>query len=235
MTDIIKIQDEIKQELSKPQVMKALVDTTFKGLDTKNVYLALQEGMMRGFSFKDFLEKNIYAIPFFNKRTGQQEYSLVTSIDYARKTGMKSGICGKSAPSYEIEDGKVISCTVTVKRKVSDYVGDYSAMVFFDEFNTGKNLWVSKPKAMIAKVAEVHALRMACPEELSQVYVEEEMEKEAIGVTAIDITYQNEIDTINDLDELKKYWEENKGRGKDFDKYVTKRRDEIKTTTVNNS
>ncbi len=31
---------------------------------------------------------------------------------------------------------------------------------------------------MIAKVAEVHALRKACPEEMSQIYVEEEREKE---------------------------------------------------------
>ena len=30
---------------------------------------------------------------------------------------------------------------------------------------------------MIAKVAEMHALRMACPEELSQSYIEEEMDE----------------------------------------------------------
>lgn len=179
MTDIIKIQQEIKTELSNKEVLNALVTTTFKGLAVPQVYLAVQEGMMRGFTFKDFLEKNIYAIPF---RDG---YSLVTSIDYARKIGMRSGVCGKSAPTYEEKDGKVISCTVTIKRQVSGVVGDYSATVFFAEFSTGRNLWTTKPRAMIAKVAEMHALRMACPEELSQAYSEEEVEKEIKVVNPI--------------------------------------------------
>ena len=129
------------------------------------------EGMTRGFTFKNFLEKDVYAIPF------KDRYSLITSIDYARKLGMRSGVVGKSEPTIEEKDGNVISCTVTIKRKVNDYVGDYTAKVYFDEYNTGKNLWLTKPRTMICKVAEMHALRSACPEEMDKVYVEEEMQK----------------------------------------------------------
>ena len=97
---------------------------------------------------------------------------------------MRSNIVGKKAPEFEIgEDKKIISCTVTVQRKIDGYVGDFTATVYFDEYyKAGRNgypsLWNSKPRTMISKVAEMHALRMACPEELSQSYIEEEIEAE---------------------------------------------------------
>lgn len=166
------MNSEINRELSNEQVGKALLATTFKGLTPITMKQAILEGMMRGFVFKDFLEKNVYAIPFGGG------YSLITSIDYARKIGMRSGIVGKEPPIYEEQDGKILTCAVTVKRKVSGYVGDFTAKVYFDEYNTKKNQWLSKPRTMIAKVAEMHALRMACPEELSQQYIEEEMQLE---------------------------------------------------------
>ena len=176
--EIINI--EINRELSNEIVGKALLATTFKGLTAILMKQAIMEGMIRGFTFKDFLEKNIYALPFKNK-DGSAGYSLVTSIDDARKRGMRSGIIGKDAPVYEYSDDEkknILSCTVTVKRLVSGHIGDFTATVFFSEYNKGSNLWLSKPRTMIAKVAEMHALRMACPEELSQSYVEEELESE---------------------------------------------------------
>ena len=73
------------------------------------------------------------------------------------------------------------------QKKIDDYVGDYSATVFFSEYyKTGKNgkpsLWDTKPRTMIAKVAEMHALRMACPEELSKAYIEEDYDQEAVVI-----------------------------------------------------
>lgn len=168
------INIEINRELSNEVVGKALLATTFKGLTATSMKQAIMEGMIRGYTFKDFLEKNVYAVPY------GQSYSLVTSIDLARKRGMRSGIVGKSAPSYVMDETgkKIVSCSVTVKRKIGEYVGDFTAEVFFDEYTTGRNLWLTKPRTMIAKVAEMHALRMACPEELSQEYIEEEFQQE---------------------------------------------------------
>ena len=205
MTNLIKIKEEINNSLGDKETFQALVTTTFKGLEVGNVKKAIFEGMMRGFTFKDFLEKNIYAIPF---KTG---YSLVTSIDYARKTGMRSGIVGKSAPSFEEKDGKIISCTVTVKRKVGGHIGDYTATVFFKEYyKEGKNgypsLWDSKAHTMISKVAEMHALRMACPEELSQIYIEEDIEKEVEPKILDTTTYKEKLESVKNLDELKTVW-----------------------------
>ena len=175
MSQLEIINEEINKELSTEKVSKALLETTFKGLSVLSMKQAIMEGMMRGFVFKDFLEKNVYAIPF------GQKYSLVTSIDYSRKLAMRSGLAGKSAPNYKLDESKNIeSCTITVKRNVDGLVGDYTSTVYFREYTTGKNLWATKPHTMIAKVAEMHALRSAFPEEMAKVYVEEELEKENI-------------------------------------------------------
>jgi hypothetical protein len=172
------INAEINRELSTESVGRALLATTFKGLSATSMKQAMLEGMLRGYTFKDFLERNVYAVPF------KEGYSLITSIDRARKIGMRSGIVGKDAPSYEMSpDGKkLVACSVTVKRKVSEHIGDFTATVYFDEYSTGRNLWISKPRTMLAKVAEMHALRMACPEELSKEYIEEEFEMERAGI-----------------------------------------------------
>ena len=232
-TSIVKIQNEIKRELEDKKVLDALISTTFKGLKVPQVYLAIQEGMIRGFKFKDFLEKNVYAIPF------KDGYSLITSIDFARKRGMRSGVCGKSAPAFDEKDGKIISCTITVKRKVGGYVGDYTATVYYDEYAKpglyGKqSLWDTKPHTMIAKVAEMHALRMACPEELAENYIVEEMEKEKEPERAeVDIEgFKTKLEAAKSEEELKKVWAsmpvEAKEQLKEFKNELKKKYENIK-------
>ncbi len=215
MSNLEIITKEINTELQKQEIQTVLLGTTFKGLSLANMKTAMFEGMSRGFSFKDFLEKNIYAIPYGNN------YSLVTSIDYARKIGMRSGIVGVSAPSYTFDENKnVETCSVTVKRKIDNTIGEYTATVYFKEYTTGRNLWTTKPMTMIAKVAEMHALRKACPEELSQAYVEEEKEKEVGPVDKVQEQYMFDVDAITTVEALKEYYLANKGKGKEFDKYV---------------
>lgn len=227
MSTLELINKEIQTEITKPEIANQLLATTFKGLTAPIMKEAIMAGMLRGFSFKDFLEKNIYAIPFGGS------YSLITSIDYARKIGMRSGVVGISAPTYVIdkETKKIESCSITVKRKINDYIGEYVATVEFSEYSTGRNLWITKPKTMISKVAEIHALRKACPEELSQSYVEEEKQKEVIGDT-VDDKFMTEIDAIKTTPELKAYYLANKGKGKAFDKYVTAKKLQLKNENL---
>jgi len=209
MSDIAIIRQETEAALADPETLKTLVATTFKGLNPALIKQAIVEGRIRGFTFKDFLEKNIYAVPF------AQTYSLVTSIDHARKVGMRSGVIGKSEPQYEERenDGKVLSCSITIKRRVGQDVGEYTAKVYFSEYSTGKNLWLSKPRTMIAKVAEMRALSMACPEELAQAYTEEEMEKGTAGdptprIVANLRQLKERLEACQDLDELAVVWAE---------------------------
>jgi len=58
------------------------------------------------------------------------------------------------------------------------YVGDFTAQVDFKEYTKGRDLWLSKPRTMISKVAEMHALRKACPDDLAGLYGEDEFAQE---------------------------------------------------------
>ena len=200
--NLVLVQQEVNQHLQNKETVKMLVATTFKGLNEAIIPQAITEGILRGFTFKDFLEKNVYAIPY------GQGYSLVTSIDYARKIGGRSGVVGKSEPTYREEGDLGLTCSITVKKKFQDgYIGDFSANVYFKEFTTGKNLWATKPRMMIAKVAEMHALRMACPEELSQSYVEEELQA-PIKVKPVEdmAAHRAKLESTTSLEDLKTVW-----------------------------
>ncbi len=235
---IVEYRNEITEQVMKnKEVFNALAQNTFKGLDAKNIPQALLEGRMRGFTIEDFMIKDVYALPFWNFKEKRQDYSLVVAISKMRKTAMRSGQSGKSAPSYTevnvpshtgkiiTEGGKQIeTCSVTVWRKGGDDRG-YTATVYFDEYEkpstknkeTGREtpgMWQTKKRTMIAKVAEVHALRMAFPEELGQYYVEEEFEREHVIATDVVPTVDpeekakviNEIKDFKDLATLQKYF-----------------------------
>ena len=200
LSTVESISLQIKKELTNESVSRALLATTFKGLNEVSMRQALMEGLVLGFTFEDFLKKDVYAIPY---GTG---YSLITSIDHSRKLAMRSGQTGKDAPVFTYKpDGKVDSCTVTVHKKIDGVVGDFTATVYFDEYTTGKNQWASKPRTMIAKVAEMHALRMAFPEELAKTYVQEEMEmpKATVVDTPVGISDTERNNAINSLEETK--------------------------------
>lgn len=214
---ITKIRTDVELELSNPDTVRVLVNTTFKALlngqkeevAQTNMRKAMIEGYMRGFNFKDFLQKNIYALPF------KDDYTLVTSIDYSRKIGAQSGIVGKDAPEFETGDSEaLIACTVTVhKRQPDGYIGDFAAKVYFAEYRSSKTIWTEKPRTMLAKVAEMHALRMACPAELASSYIAEEFDRDeepAIrteGFVADDIErYRTRIKEAVSTVELVRIW-----------------------------
>lgn len=204
--DIAVIQSEVAEHLKDPTTVKTLIATTFKNLSQEVMKQAIVEGMIRGFTFKDFLQKDIYAVPF------GQGYSLVISIDRARKIGARSGIVGKSEPVYDEEPELGLTCSVTVKKKFADgYVGDFTAKVYFKEFAGPKDIWRQKPRVMIAKVAEMHALRQACPEELAQIYDEDELTPERTPVSPINPDKEIEdgkakLDAAKTLEELSTAW-----------------------------
>lgn len=203
------VEKEFRRELSlNKSALNALLQTTFAKFTPELMQKAIFEGMMRGFNFKDFLEKNVYAIKY------GETYSLITSIDFSRKIAMRSGLAGKSEPLFkELENGKIVSCTVTIKRNVGGTIGDYTATVFFDEYyKPGKNgypsLWDSKPHTMIAKVAEMHALRSAFPEEMAKQYIEEEMQKNMVqDIEDEDFEeFEKKMREAKNVEELKTIW-----------------------------
>lgn len=230
MTAPVKSLATVKQELNAivqdQETLKQLVSTTFNGLSVEVAKQAMLEAMFRGFKLDDFLKKNVYAVKF------GQGYSLVTSIDYARRIGQKNGIVGTKRPEYtyktEQKDGKdvqvVEACTVTILKRFEDgYIGEFEAEVDFAEYyQPGKtyngsytpSMWDKKPKTMIAKVAEMHALRKACPEDLSQMYDESELQREMVHVTATTVEvpeelisdWRDQITQADDQESLQRVW-----------------------------
>lgn len=209
---VVAIKKEINSQLADKETMDSLLSTTFTGFEPALMKRALLEGMLRGFSFKEFLNRDVYAIPYGNT------YSLVTSIDHARKIGARSGIVGVKKPEYVIEGGKILSCSITVLKRFPDgYVGEFEAEVDFKEYATGKNLWASKPKTMIAKVAEMHALRKACPEALAEMYAAEEFEQREAPIqkVAIDLdVHSDALTACTTLEELERVWADVPGDAK---------------------
>ena len=172
---VASVNSELQMQLKDPAAMRALIATTFRGFKNETtVKQACMEAMMRGYSFQDLVKKKIYAIPY------GEGYSLVQSISDVRAKAMSTGVyMGKSEPVFKMDAEKIISCTITVKKLIQGHVGEFTAVAHFAEYSTGKQNWASKPHTMISKVAEMHALRMAFPDELSQSYVEEEFSMEA--------------------------------------------------------
>jgi predicted RNA-binding protein YlxR (DUF448 family) len=138
-------------------------------------------------------------------------------------------LSGIDEAKYEEVDGKIISCSVTVHRLVSGHNGSYTARVYFDEYSKGRDLWVTKPRTMIAKVAEMHALRKACPEELSQAYVEEEVIREMPTEKEVSQKlveeYSSGIKNATTMDELGSVWAD---MPVDIKKMLVKEKDEKK-------
>lgn len=206
MTDIsiTKVNEEIANNFNNQATANALLATTFKGLNVVVAKEAMLAGMLQGFTFENFLKKDVYAIGY------GQSYSLVTSIDWSRKTASRAGLAGKDAPVYQFDDkGNIMSCSITVYKIVDGVRCPFTALVFFKEYTTGKNLWASKPMTMIAKVAEMHALRMAFPEELSQAYVEEEVTPIKVestpAVTNVE-EYKAKLDVAKTIEEMREIW-----------------------------
>lgn len=177
---IVRYKEEINHQLSDAATLKSLMDVTFKGLTPEVAKRAMLEGYFRGFKFEDFLKKDVYAVPF------SSGYSLVTSIDFAQKRADATGeFAGATDPEFGMDEdlpdlpGGVYG-KVTVFRLVKGESRPFSAKVYLKEYTTSKNLWSSKPRTMLGKVARMHALRVAFPEQLAKVYTEEEFEKENV-------------------------------------------------------
>lgn len=124
--------------------------------------------------------RQIYSI----KRKGR--HTIQVGIDGYRLIAQRTGECdGQDGPQWcgadgvwrdvWLDKGPPAACRVTVFRR--GQTRGYTGTALWQEYGVGtaNELYRQMPAAMLAKVAESLALRKAFPQELSGMYVEEEM------------------------------------------------------------
>ena len=148
--------DEGKISLIKAKVCPNCTNTEFELL----MYMANMYNL-------DPLLKQIWAVKF-----GDSPAQIYAGRDGFLEIAHRSGhFDGMETIVHYDKDEKPMSATCIVWR--NDMTHPFTANVLFREYNTGKNLWASKPAVMIGKVAESVCLRKAFS--VSGLYSPEEM------------------------------------------------------------
>lgn len=120
-------------------------------------------------------------------------WTIITTIDGYRAIAEQTGhYAGSDAPVFtytgektQAGKNKPDTCTVTVHKLINGQTYPFSAMVYFEEYDTGRGNWSTMPRTMLAKVAESHALRKAFPAVMSGMYEESEMDQAIEGTARV--------------------------------------------------
>lgn len=129
----------------------------------------------------DPLKRQIYAV----KRGGQVTFQ--TGIDGLRSIAARSGAhAGTDEIEYIYEHDKLVKAKCTVYKIVQGHRVSFIGTAKWNEFYPGDkmgHMWKKMGEVMLGKCAEAQALRRAFPEDLSELYIDEEMQQ-AEEVTA---------------------------------------------------
>lgn len=166
---------------------------------------------------------------------GEQKMQVVVSkYAFLKRAERNPNYDGFKAWVESEGDDVIGKCEVYRKdRKMPIY-----SEVYLSEYKQGNKMWNEKPKTMIRKVAVVQAHREAFPDDLSQLFTEEEISTgnnyELPEVKGIN-SYISEINKCNTLKELLDYFKNNQKEfegNKEIMSAFTQRRLEIEKSGV---
>jgi phage recombination protein Bet len=168
----------VKRQICKPKNREATQDE-----------LALFVGQCKRTGLDPFA-KQIYAV-FRKDRNGREQMGIQVSIDGQRVVAERTGqYAGQEGPFWCGQDGEWLdiwlepnapsAAKVVVLKVMGTNLVRTNAIALWNEYAVfyGQNLapmWKDKPALMLAKCAEALALRKAFPNDLSGLYVAEEM------------------------------------------------------------
>ncbi len=118
--------------------------------------------------------REIYAVTYKDKY-GNVQASVITGYEVYIKRAMRTGLVQnwKAWTEGNKNDGTLKGC---IKIKRADWTEPFYMEVYIDEYDTGRNLWVTKPRTMIEKVAIAQGFRRCFPEEMGGMpYTKDEM------------------------------------------------------------
>lgn len=150
--------------------------TIAKGATDDELKLFLYQCQRTGL---DPLSKQIYFSKYRSKN-GEDRVSILTAIDGYRLIADRTGkYAGNDDPIFD-NDKAPQKATATVYKLVGGIRCPFTSTARWLEYYPGEHkgfMWKQMPCLMLGKCAEALALRKAFPNELSGVYVKEEMEQ----------------------------------------------------------
>jgi len=172
--------------------MDLIKNTVAKGSTDMELKMFLHQCKKTGL---DPLAHQIYCVKRWNAKTQQNDTTIQTGIDgyrvVADRTGKYAGSddyrFDNGLTEYEMLQAEKIqptTATVTVYKMINNVRCPFTATARWDEYYPGDKqgfMWKKMPFLMLGKCAEALALRKAFPQELSGVYVKEEMEQAETG------------------------------------------------------
>jgi len=175
-----------------------------KGTPPAQIQLFMMTCQMSGLNP---IKKEAYLVPYKDKKANRMNYHIIVGVGGQRKIAADTGLyagCdaatfdgGMSTYEFMQSANKLpTTCSYTVYKIVKGIRVPFTAEVVFSEYSSGKQLWhaeYGKPHTMISKVAEIHALRKAFPEELSAYYIEEEVDAGTMDVVEVQDAAQEEV------------------------------------------
>ena len=134
-------------------------------------------------------KREIYCLPYGHGES--RRLSIIVGYEVYLKRADQNPAFDGYTTEFGTENGS-LTCTCTVYRKDRKY--PTSQTVTLKEYNTGKSLWVSKPRTMLEKVAIATAFRRAFPNDFGGMpYTKEELPDDMAGDEPRDVTPQPEL------------------------------------------
>lgn len=152
--------NEIATTSEQNQITAKLLNDYFATLTDKLTDVQRNQfaAVAQAFGLNPF-KREIYAATYRNK-DGQTVMSIVTGYEvYLKRAEMNPNYNGFET-NFQVVNGET-GCICKVYRK--DRTMPVTSTVWMKEYNTGKALWLSKPRMMLEKVAIATAFRRAFP------------------------------------------------------------------------
>lgn len=177
MNEIVKIKDDRGQEL---QITPDDVRNVFcPSANDKEITMFLE--LCRAQNLNPFI-KDAYLVKYGSNPatiiTGKEVFTKRAAKNKSYK-GFEAGITVQRGNSIERREGSAVFDGEKLiggwARVHVDGKHPFFDEVAFSEYSSGKSNWATKPGTMIRKVALVHALREAFPDDFQGLYSAEEM------------------------------------------------------------
>lgn len=197
-----------------PETYYTLISTQVMGVDARGKNRPVED-MLFFLNVAKKLQldptlKQIYPVYRWDSRLGRERMIIQTGIDGFRLVAQRSKqYGGQDDATYRVEDvfnpvtgemKKQLVATVTVYKMVDGVRMGVTASARWDEYAQKKrdgsyvDMWANMPYNQLAKCAEALALRKAFPQDLSGVYISEELDKDRGDIKSLNLPTPKSIE-----------------------------------------